>query len=110
VILVRDWRDVICSVFAFNSKRNTIGFGRDRFTSDEEYVFYVGKRTEQLLEDWTTRSAISHLVRYEDLVRRPTEIVDGILESSIWNSIGGLRQSKSWFGEPSKAQSSPVIV
>jgi hypothetical protein len=57
-----------------------ISFGRDRFTSDEEYVFYVGKRAGQLLEDWKTRSAVSHLVRYEDLVRRPAEIVAGILE------------------------------
>jgi hypothetical protein len=25
---------VVCSVFAFNSKRNTVGFGRGRFASD----------------------------------------------------------------------------
>jgi Sulfotransferase family len=80
VILVRDWRDVICSFFAFNSKRNTVGFGRNRFVSDEEYVFYVGRRARQLLEDWKTRSSVAQLVRYEDLVKRPTETVAGLLE------------------------------
>jgi hypothetical protein len=80
IILMRDWRDVICSIFAFNAKRNTISFGRERFTSDEEYVAYIGKGAERLLEAWKSRSAVSHLVRYEDLVNNPMETLDSMLE------------------------------
>lgn len=80
IVLVRDFRDVICSIFAFNAKRNTASFGRDRFATDEEYVVYVGKGAEKLLESWKSRSAMSKLVHYEHLVRRPTETLHGILD------------------------------
>lgn len=104
VILVRDGPDVICSVFAFNRKRNTVGFGRDRFASDEEYVFYVGKRARRLLEDWKTRSAESQIVRYEDLVNRPTETVTGILEY-----LGLDRRSETVEGLVQRAFESPGL-
>ena len=80
VFLVRDLRDLICSAFAFNEKRQTVGFGRDLHASDEEYVVYVGRRAEQLLSDWKSRSAGSQLVRYEDLATRPEETIEAMLE------------------------------
>jgi Sulfotransferase family len=80
IVLVRDLRDVICSIFAFNAKRKTAGFGRDRFTTDEDYVRFIGSSAEQLLASWKSRSATSKLVHYEHLVRRPAETLQGILD------------------------------
>jgi len=79
IVLVRDFRDLICSVFAFNEKRGTVEFGRNGFTTDEEYVRYVGRRARQLVDAWKSRSEVSKLVRYEDLATRSAEVVDGLL-------------------------------
>jgi Sulfotransferase family len=80
IILVRDFRDVICSVFAFNEKRHTTEFGRETVESDEEYVFYIAQSARQLLENWQSRRGIAHLVRYEDLIRWPEETTGRMLE------------------------------
>jgi SAM-dependent methyltransferase len=80
VFLVRDFRDVICSVFAFNEKRGNVGFGRDRCETDEDYVRYVAGGAKQLLRDWQQRRDESHLVRYEDLATQPHETTGTMLE------------------------------
>ncbi|HEY6836884.1 MAG TPA: sulfotransferase [Gaiellaceae bacterium] len=80
VFLVRDFRDLICSVLAFNEKRGTLDFGRERFESDEEYVGWVRLGADRLVNAWKSREATSHLVRYEDLATRPAETIDGVLE------------------------------
>lgn len=80
VFLVRDFRDVICSVFAFNEKRGNVGFGRDQCASDEDYVRYVARGAEQLLHDWRQRRDLGHLVRYEDLAAQPEETTAAVLE------------------------------
>ena len=80
VFLVRDFRDVICSVFAFNEKRRDVGFGRDQVESDEDYVLYVARGAEQLLSDWQQRRDESHFVRYEDLATQPRETTGAVLE------------------------------
>ena len=38
VILVRDFRDMVASMFAYNAKRGREGFRRDRFDDDAQYV------------------------------------------------------------------------
>ena len=38
VMLVRDFRDMIASMFAYNEKRGRQGFRRDRATSDRDYI------------------------------------------------------------------------
>ena len=38
IILVRDFRDVTSSILAFNKKRGSDDFGRNKFKSDEEYI------------------------------------------------------------------------
>jgi hypothetical protein len=79
IVLVRDFRDLICSVFAFNERRGTVDFGRDGFESDGDYVRYVGRRARQLLEAWKSRRDRAELVRYEDLAARPVETVERLL-------------------------------
>jgi hypothetical protein len=81
VVLVRDFRDMVASIFAFNSKRGYAGFGRDRAESDVEYVStQVAESVEGLVDGWRARSPKAHLLRYEDLVRRPPETVRELLD------------------------------
>lgn len=79
IFLVRDFRDLICSVLAFNDKRGTVEFGRAQFETDEEYVAWIGMVARCLVNAWKAREATSHLVRYEDLARRPNETIEGVL-------------------------------
>jgi hypothetical protein len=79
VILVRDFRDLICSALAFNAKRGTVDFGRELVSSDEDYVRYIGLHARRLVQAWQSRQATSHLVRYEELATRPHETLGGLL-------------------------------
>ena len=80
VVLVRDFRDMLCSILAFNAKRGVQGFGRDRAASDEEFVDEMGKPAVALARSWEQRASRAHLIRYEDLVARPAETVEGLLD------------------------------
>jgi hypothetical protein len=81
VMLVRDFRDMIASMFAYNEKRGRQGgFRRDRATSDREYILSdVGVSAGALADAWARRSDTAHLLRYEDLVLRPEETVQVLL-------------------------------
>jgi hypothetical protein len=80
VMLVRDFRDMIASMFAYNEKRGRQGFRRDRATSDRDYVLNeVGVSVGALADAWARRSDTAHLVRYEDLVLHPEETVQALL-------------------------------
>jgi hypothetical protein len=72
VILVRDFRDILCSVLAFNRKRGYAAFGRGKAGSDEEYVETVLlSSAEWLKRRLDERGDAVHLVRYEDLIEEP---------------------------------------
>jgi hypothetical protein len=80
VILVRDFRDMVASMFAYNAKRGREGFRRDTFASDAEYVAQEVKgAVKALTAAWTERSERSHLVRYEDLVLEPETTIEKLL-------------------------------
>ena len=80
VMLVRDFRDMIASMFAYNEKRGRQGFRRDRATSDRDYILdEVGVSVEALADAWARRSDTAHLLRYEDLVLHPEETVQALL-------------------------------
>jgi hypothetical protein len=79
IFLVRDFRDVLVSVLAFNEKRGTVDFGRERFQSDEEYVAWIRMGADWLVTAWKDRQDESHLVRYEDLATRPAETLGAAL-------------------------------
>jgi hypothetical protein len=81
IFLVRDFRDVVASIFAFNERRGFQGFGRDRAGSDAEYVTNrIGASVDAFAHSWQTRAEGAHLVRYEDVVARPRETLAGMLE------------------------------
>ena len=80
VMLVRDFRDMIASMFAYNEKRGRQGFRRDRATSDRDYILNdVGVSVGALAQAWARRSDTAHLLRYEDLVLHPEETVQALL-------------------------------
>lgn len=73
VILVRDFRDVACSILASSAKRK----GTDQ--ADPRTVLVDMKaRTESIARIWEERSQKAHLVRYEDLIRNPGEVLEGL--------------------------------
>jgi hypothetical protein len=79
IIVVRDFRDMLCSIRAFNAKRGTIGFNRDQVDSEEQYIYRLGREAQQLLSSWRTRSGRACLVRYEDLISQPADTLRRIL-------------------------------
>lgn len=79
IILVRDFRDMLCSIRAFNAKRGTIGFNRDQVDSEEQYIYRLGREAQQLLSSWKSRRDRVFLVRYEDLMLEPIKILQQLL-------------------------------
>jgi hypothetical protein len=79
VFLVRDLRDVVCSMLAFNSKRGYQSFGREKAGNDSEFVQRLAIDLSTLAAAWEARADSSLLVRYEDLVLQPEETLSRIL-------------------------------
>jgi hypothetical protein len=79
LILVRDFRDRLSSVFAWNEKRGDHGFGHDVEMSKAEYlVARVRGDADDLIERWRRCGDAAHLVRYEDLILEPEATLAGI--------------------------------
>jgi hypothetical protein len=77
VVLVRDFRDLFCSMRAYAQRRGFFSQGREVVDSDEAYVSFLGEFARSLVEV-SHRGA--HVVRYEDAVREPEATFRGILE------------------------------
>jgi hypothetical protein len=71
VFLVRDFRDMYCSIAAFNARRGFPSFGRERVDSDEAHILALGKDAQDLLNFWQEQKGDSLLVRYEELINHP---------------------------------------
>jgi hypothetical protein len=80
IVLVRDFRDMVASMLAFNAKRGYASFGRERVNSDEDFVKQLKIGVEQLLRSWNLRSETAHLVRYEDLILEPERTLRGMFD------------------------------
>jgi hypothetical protein len=80
VILVRDFRDMLCSIIAFNRKRGYEAFGRAEAGSDAEYVeTTVANSARRLLRRLRDRGEAAHLVRYEDLIQEPAPSLEAMM-------------------------------
>jgi hypothetical protein len=79
IILVRDFRDMVCSIFSFSAKLGFAAFGRHRAKSDEEYIHQLRDSASALLQAWLRRSDEAYLLRYEDLIRQPQETLHLVL-------------------------------
>ena len=80
VILVRDFRDVATSIFAFNAKRGNVRFGRERVATDAEFIRKLGGGARQMVHAWQSRRNVARLVRYEDLVVEPRRVLAEIFD------------------------------
>lgn len=100
LFLVRDFRDMVASVLAFNRKRGVTGFGRARAGSDREYVERLGGWVAALARAWERRRGRAHLVRYEDLVQEPEQALAALLShvgvdasaATVETMLAGLRE------------------
>lgn len=72
ILLVRDFRDMACSILAFNEKRGFVAFGRENAATDAEFIERnLRAGAHGLLESWRQRQGRLTVVRYEDLVLEP---------------------------------------
>jgi hypothetical protein len=79
VFLVRDFRDMASSILAFNARRGFDDFGRQRASSDEEFLAQLRHGATLLTEHWRRRSDRAHLVRYEDVITDPAAALAPLL-------------------------------
>lgn len=79
LVLVRDFRDVICSILAFNAKRGFASFGRELTASDVGLVALIRDQAIDLLAPLQRRDQAALLVRYEDLILGPESALTAIL-------------------------------
>ena len=81
VILVRDFRDILCSVIAFNRKRGWDAFGRSEGGDDAEYVrTSMRQSVATLAKRLQAEGGRPRLVRYEDLVLDPEPTLTELFE------------------------------
>jgi hypothetical protein len=91
IFLVRDFRDMLCSIMAFNKAKGVVAFGRHLAESDEQYVReFLGPDVNQLFKAWRRRSASAHLLRYEDLAYDTSNTL-----SRVYDYLGIDRLEKS---------------
>jgi hypothetical protein len=81
LFLVRDFRDMVASMRAYNARLGTGDFGRDRAGSDEGWLDYLHQNFLVLRAAWRDRGEPGSLVRYEDLVRDPATTLPPLLTS-----------------------------
>jgi hypothetical protein len=68
IFLVRDIRDVYCSVLDFNKKRGYMSFGVQQSMTEEEYIHLLERQYSALFSRWEAESTNSILVKYEDIL------------------------------------------
>jgi hypothetical protein len=76
VVLVRDFRDMVCSMFSYKKGQ---AFAPKPGSTLDEHVHNLGISALSLLQNWKRRSGAAHLVRYEDIVLDPYPTVEALL-------------------------------
>jgi hypothetical protein len=80
IFLVRDPRDMLASMLAFNKKRGSSDFGRQRVETDADFVRQLARGVSSLVEASQARREQAHLVRYEDLLTMPESVLRGTFD------------------------------
>jgi hypothetical protein len=75
VFVVRDFRDALCSFIDYDNV-----LGANRPGAEREQVARWSRWAADLERTWKARQLDSHLVHYEEMVRRPHETLDALLE------------------------------
>ncbi|MFN8592783.1 MAG: sulfotransferase [Thermomicrobiales bacterium] len=79
LFLVRDCRDMIASMVAYNARKGFADFGRNAAESDREWLDDLHRAVGALRDAWRERGSSQLLVRYEDLVRAPETTLPPLL-------------------------------
>ncbi len=79
LFLVRDFRDMIASMRAYNARTGSGDFGRDNAGSDEAWLAYLRQNFLVLRAAWRDRGEPGSLIRYEDLVGDPAATLPPLL-------------------------------
>lgn len=79
IFLIRDFRDVACSIKSYNAKRGINMLGGSVDESDAEWVRRVGELARSYRQIRERRSD-AILLRYEDLLREPEATLARVLE------------------------------
>jgi Sulfotransferase family len=77
---VRDFRDMVSSILAFNRRRGVQGFGEGAADDPLDYVGRLGGWAEGLVRSFERRRGRAHALRYEDLVRDRRATLERLLE------------------------------
>lgn len=80
IFLLRDPRDMLASMVAFNEKRGYLEFGRENVASDEEWLLRLRRGVGRLVGAWRARSDRARVLRYEDLITDPVGALSPILD------------------------------
>jgi hypothetical protein len=86
VVLVRDFRDMACSILAYNEKMKVTSFGRERVATDLDFIDEVAEAARNLLAHRRQHDGAAFVVRYEDLILEPTETLTAMFEFLQINS------------------------
>ena len=78
IFLVRDFRDMYCSMLQFSKHRQTEDFGWQAEHAGD-YMEIVAERVEQLRVSYENRVKTPTVLRYEDLLTRPHEVLQQLL-------------------------------
>lgn len=81
IFLVRDPRDVLASILAFNARRGLIEFGRATVETDEQFAEALGRVLRSHIQRWKRGAQHRTLVRYEDLICSPAEQIQAMLDT-----------------------------
>ena len=87
IFLVRDFRDMLCSMRSWYEKRGIVSFGLHHQGAADDFLLRWQYNAQVLSEAWKARRARAFLLRYEDLITNPSECAAAVfsylgLESS----------------------------
>ncbi|HEU5432425.1 MAG TPA: sulfotransferase [Thermomicrobiales bacterium] len=71
IFLVRDFRDMMASMRAYNVRKGWGDFGRERAGDDDAWLEELKAGVTNLRQGWNERRAGAALVRYEDMLTDP---------------------------------------
>ncbi len=72
IVLVRDFRDMYCSILKFAEKANgQKEFGLEAEQDEAAFINNTLERVKQLAQAWQQRADKAYLLRYEDLILQP---------------------------------------
>jgi len=86
IFLVRDPRDVYCSVKAFDAKRGYKGFGGSEDEGEVQVLHRMLEGTKEFHATWEARRSTALLIKYEDLISNELGVVGTVCD---YLSLGG---------------------